>query len=176
MNDLFYLETQLPANDAWINNVAEIITSYDQRNYINQILTPEILALPALTSLANKALLVCKEYVQLRVNNMPQPPADWTREVPVSTVDKKQWQVLKEFLESPDQQFFDYRAIQHERTEMELAISRVVIDLKKETIRKGSPHTLRITKTMAAYERLMKDWNEDVMLLEKINKKAAGRT
>jgi hypothetical protein len=122
-------------------------------------------------------LIYCKnrgwEYVEHRVNNKPQPPTDWSGQVPVTTGDKKQWQALKEFLESPHQQVFDYREKQQQRNEMEHAISHVVIDLRTETIRKGSPHTLRITKTQAAYHRQMKDWNEDVMLLEKINQKVS---
>jgi hypothetical protein len=155
--------------------VSAIITGCKQRDYVNHILTPAILDLPVLTPVAYKVLISCKQYVEHRVNNKPQPPTDWSRQVPVTTGDKRQWQVLKEFLESPHQQVFDYRAVQHQRNEMEQAISRVVIDLRTETIRKGSPHTLRITKTQAAYNRQMKDWNEDVMLLEKINQKAAGQ-
>jgi hypothetical protein len=64
---------------------------------------------------------------------------------------------------------FDYRKNQNERNEMEKAITHVTIDLKTETIRKGSPHTLRITKTRAAYDRKMKEWNEDLVLLNKID-------
>lgn len=172
LSDVFYLVQQIPQTEAWVNNVAAIITGYNQRDYINNILTPAILALPVLTSVAYKVLISCREYVEHRVNNKPQPPTDWSRQVPVTASDKKQWQVLNEFLESPHQQVFDYRAIQNARNEMEHAISRVVIDLRTETIRKGSPHTLRITKTQAAYHRQMKDWKEDVMLLEKINQKA----
>ncbi len=174
LSDVFYLEQQIPQTEAWVNNVAAIITGYDQRDYINHILTPAILALPVLTSVAYKALISCRQYLEHSVNNKPQPPTDWSRQVPVTNGDKKQWQELKEFLESPHQQVFDYRAKQHERSEMEHAISHVVIDLKTETIRKGSPHTLRITKTQAAYHRQMKDWNEDVALLKKINQKAGS--
>ncbi len=94
--------------------------------------------------------------------------------MPETASDKKQWQVLKEFLVSPHQQVFDYRVNQNERTEMEYAISRVTIDLRIETIKKGSPHTLRITKTLAAYNRQMRDWEEDVKLLERVRGKAPG--
>jgi len=57
---------------------------------------------------------------------------------------------------------------------MENAISNVVIDLKTETIRKGSPHTLRIIKTQEAYDKQMKKWGEDLELLNKVIKKAEG--
>lgn len=175
LSDVFYLEQRIPQNEAWVNNVAAIITAYKHRDYINHIVTPSVLALPVLTSLAFKVLKSCKEYIEHSVSNKPQPPTDWSRKVPETTGDKKQWKILKEFLESPHQQFFDFRVNQHERNEMEHAISRVVIDLRTETIKKGSPHTLRITKTQAAYNRQMNDWNEDVMLLEKLNKKARGK-
>ena len=172
LGDVFYLEQQIPQTEAWENNVAAIITGYNQRDYINHILTPTILALPVITPVAYKALISCREHIEHRVNNKPQPPSDWSRQVPETTGDKKQWQVLKEFLESPHQQVFDYRVNQHERNEMENAISRVTIDLRTETIKMGSPHTLRITKTQAGYNWQMKDWNEDVMLLERIRQKA----
>ena len=86
----------------------------------------------------------------------------------------KQWQLLKAFLESPDQQVFEYRKNQSERIELENAIGQVMIDLKTETIRKGSPHTLRITKTQDAYKKKMKKWNEDMELLNKVIKKIEG--
>lgn len=175
LSEVFYLEQQIPQNEAWVNNVSATITDCKQRYYVNHILTPAILDLPVLTSVAYKALISCREYVEQLVNNKPQPPSDWSRQVPETTGNKKQWKVLKEFLESPHQQVFDYRAIQHERTAMENAISDVVIDLRTETIRKGSPHTLRITKTQATYHRQMKDWKEDGMLLEKINQKTVGK-
>ena len=40
--------------------------------------------------------------------------------------------------------------------------------VKTETIRKGSPHTLRIIKTQANYEHQLKNWHKDVALLEKV--------
>ncbi|HKG70012.1 MAG TPA: 2OG-Fe(II) oxygenase, partial [Segetibacter sp.] len=50
LSDVFDLEQEIPQNEAWVNNVAAIITGYNQRNYITNILTPAILALPVLTS------------------------------------------------------------------------------------------------------------------------------
>ena len=50
-------------------------------------------------------------------------------------------------------QIFDYRKAPVERTEMENAIRYVTIDIKTETIKKGTPHTLRLIKTQATYER-----------------------
>ncbi|MEO8416316.1 MAG: hypothetical protein ABI472_21825, partial [Ginsengibacter sp.] len=93
----------------------------------------------------------------------------WTRALPATKSNAKQWAILANFLQSPHEHIFDFRKNQHERSELEHTINNVTIDLKMETIRKGSPHTLRITKTQASYQRQMKQWNEDVALLEKVN-------
>jgi hypothetical protein len=55
---------------------------------------------------------------------------------------------------------------------MEQAIRGETIDLSMETIRKGSPHTLRLTKTQAAFRLSMKEWEEDVNLLKTIENSA----
>lgn len=167
--DLFWIEKKLPQDEAWINSIAEILTRDQERIYVNNVLIPQLLSLSERTVLAHKILLTCRQYLQERVTNKPQPPAGWSRQVPATTGDKKHWQLLKAFLESPTEQVFDYRKNQGERNDLENAIAHVVIDLKTETIKKGSPHTLRITKTQAAYNREMKSWNEDLELLNKIS-------
>lgn len=167
--DLFWIEKKMPQDEAWINAIAEILTRNLDRNYINHVLVPELLALTERTVLPHKILLTCRQYLQEQVTNQPQPPVDWSRQVPVTTGDKKQWKLLKAFLESPIEKVFDYRKNQSERNDLENAIRHVVIDLKTETIKKGSPHTLRIVKTQEAYNREMKSWNEDLELLNKID-------
>lgn len=52
--------------------------------------------------------------------------------------------LLETFILSPDEQFFDYRQYQAEKSDMESVITNVKIDLRTETINKGSSHTLRI--------------------------------
>lgn len=59
-----------------------------------------------------------------------------------------------------------------DRERMEQAIRGETIDLSMETIRKGSPHTLRLTKTQAAFRLSMKEWEEDVNLLKTIENSA----
>ena len=167
--DLFLIEKKLPQTEVWINNIAQLLTRNQERNYTNHVLIPQLLAQRERTILIHKILRTCKQNLQVRVTNKPQPPLDWSRQVPVTTSDKKQWQLLKAFLESPTEQILDYRKNQNERNALEYAISHVVVDLKIETIKNGSPHTLRITKTQAAYNREMKSWNEDLNLLNKID-------
>ncbi|OEK07889.1 hypothetical protein A8C32_15535 [Flavivirga aquatica] len=61
-------------------------------------------------------------------------------------------------------------ANQQLRQEVENVIKSVTIDLKTETITKGRPYTLKITKTQKEYEKLLKYWNEDTILLEQLKK------
>lgn len=71
-------------------------------------------------------------------------------------------------MESPTQDVFDFRRKQRERSQMEDAIKNEKVDLKMTTIRQGSPHILRITKTQKAYLNSMKEWRKDGELLEEL--------
>lgn len=168
LRDLFWIEKHLPQEEAWTNRLSGILTMNPQREYINYMLVPQLLVLTEKTELIKMLLLKCREFLQHRVNNQPQPPENWYRKMPSSASYKEQWQILKLFLESPDQQVFDYKKNQNERAAIESAITNVVIDLKTETIKKGTPHTLRITKTQETYQKEMKKWNEDMELLNNI--------
>jgi hypothetical protein len=171
LDDLFWLENKVPQDESWVNQIAEIIAGYHEQKYFNHLLVPQLLALTEKTRLTNKIIFICRQHLQERVDNKPQPPSNWRREMPLTTTHKKEWQLLKSFLESPDQEVFDYRKNQNERNDLENALRSVVIDVKTETIKRGSPHTLRITKTQAAYNNQMKRWNEERALLNNIMKK-----
>ncbi len=168
LDDFFWIEKELPQDKEWVNRMSEILIANPHRDYINNILVPQLMLLNDRTELTQILLLKSREFLQSRVNSQPQPPENWYRKMPFTKDYKSEWQILKMFLESPDQQVFDYRKKQSERTALENAIRNVVIDLKTETIKKGTPHTLRITKTQQAYGKEMEKWNEDVKLLNKI--------
>ena len=168
-SNLLSLERKAPQSQAWVAEMANLITTFRKRNYINEVLVAEIMTLKQKTPLSDSVLKICQEDLQQRVNNKPQPAANWTRALPDTKSNAKQWDILASFLQSPQENIFDYRRNQRERSELEHAINHVTIDLKTETIRKGSPHILRITKTQAAYQRQMNYWNEDLALLEKVN-------
>jgi hypothetical protein len=71
-------------------------------------------------------------------------------------------------MESPVERFMDLKKVQNERNLVEAAIRSEVVDLRTETIKKGSPHILRIIKTQADHERQLKNWHKDVALLGKV--------
>lgn len=157
-------------DDVWHKVTTETFTKVATRKYVNDVLVGVVLEWNKESALATRIIAVCKQDLAVRVNNKPQPPADWSRPLPQSSGRyKKVWALLADFLQSPVQQVFDYRKPQAERSEMESAIQNVTIDLRTETIRKGSPHTLRLIKTRDTYERDLAEWEADVMLLKKVN-------
>lgn len=152
----------------WDKKTTDAFTKKLTREYVNEVLMAEILEFGSKTTLAKKIMAVCQEDLARRVKNQPDPPANWSRAVPGNSGQYgKEWTILTDFLKSPTQQVFDYQSIQTKRTEMEYAIKSVTIDIKMETIRKGSPHTLRLIKTQNAYQRELAKWKIDVELLKK---------
>jgi hypothetical protein len=174
LKDLFHLESTLPQDEEWVAGMNRVLTEYNKRDFINTVLVPVILDFEKETPLSKALLSFSKNELQERVDNQPQPPANWTRPVPEDRRNARIWQMLAPFLQSPTEQVFDFRRNQQERNELEAAIQQAKIDLYTETIKKGSPYTLRITKNQAAYEKQRKEWREDVALLEKVGKKQEG--
>lgn len=171
LRDLLYLEKLLPQNNAWEEAMLSNLTTHRQRKYINNVLAGEVMAQEEIADFAKKLLLICRDDLIIRYYNKPQPPADWSRPVPQSDTHKREWKLLEKFMQSPVERVFDYKAVKQDREHLAYAIRQVTTDLEMETIRKGSPHILRITKTQAAYERKLKYWNEDGGLLKRVVKR-----
>lgn len=156
-------------NTTWIKNTTAAFTKALSREYVNDVLMVVLLEFSNKTELARQIMVVCKDDLKRRVHNQPIPPLNWSRPVPKGVGGKlKVWNILSDFLKSPDQKVFDYKSIQADRTEMEYIIRHETINLKMETIRKGSPHILRLIKTQDAYLRAMDKWKADVEWLNKL--------
>lgn len=168
LQDLLWIENKKPRNETWLNAITQTLTENPDREYVHKTLVPILIALKEKTKLSDKLQAGIKKYLQQQVSIQPQPPSNWTRQIPDTEHDKKQWQILEAFLASPHEHVFDYRRNQIERNNLESAIKRAEVDLKTETIKTGSPHILRIIKTQAAYNKKMKVWEEDLALLNKI--------
>lgn len=167
---LLELEGIWQLTENWSSEMCKSLVINITREEVHQKYAPLILKLNNKSLLKEKLQKFITGFLQNLVNNKPLPPENWTRAMPETTSYKKQWHILKEFLASPTEQIFDYKIPQAERTMMENAIRSVTIDLKMETIKKGTPHTLRLTKTQDQYNRELKKWNEDVSLLEELSK------
>lgn len=173
LESVLFLSKNNP-DQVWISTLLKSFTNpkFTNRYYVNKVLINTLLSkVETKNNFAITLADFCLGDLKKRTAIKPTPPKDWTRKVPNSNHYKRQWAILKDFIESPTENIFDYAIRQSERSEMENAIKNVVIDLKCETIRKGSPHTLRIIKTRKAYEKKLKDWKQDMLLLRQLKDK-----
>jgi 2OG-Fe(II) oxygenase superfamily len=173
VNNILAISSFYTENLIWINEIIKRITMEMPRAYVNKILIANLLEKDKILNqkLPSQLFLICKENLQNRVNNEPKPPTDWVREMPKigsSNYYGKAWKILEPFMNSPIESKFEYRQLQALRSEMESAIKSQTVDLKMETIKKGSPHLLLITKTQASFEHEHIKWTKDVQLLKKL--------
>ncbi|MEC3881019.1 2OG-Fe(II) oxygenase [Parapedobacter sp. 10938] len=157
------------SDEDWMGRLVEALVTPLTRGYVNNVLMPLIVETDPGNPLVDRLAKVGHRDLAARVADKPQPPADWSRDVPTADRYGRVWALLVGFLQSPTEQLFDYRANQSERSLVETALANVRIDIKTETIRKGSPHTLRLTKTQEAYENALAKWEVDVDLLEQLD-------
>ena len=163
---ILLLSQDMDKQKHWRKAIFERLTQPVTRTYVNEILVPILLkGKYDGYKLTRKLYAFSKAHLQTRVKAKPEQPSSWRRAVPDNKYHQDIWEILQPFLTSPTQQIFDYVRNESERKEMEYAIRDVDIDLKTETIRKGRPYTLRLTKTQAAYERALTEWEEDVVQL-----------
>ena len=156
-------------DDKWITEIVDTLTQNQERKYVNEVLITVLKNSKEKGKLYDLLYEKCLKNLSDRVNNKPQPLPDWKREVPKSGNFTEQWKIIKDFLESPVQKTFEYKRLQEIRRQMEYAILNSEIDLEFTTIKKGSPHTMLITKNNANYQRELKDWKEDADLLKSLN-------
>ena len=90
--------------------------------------------------------------------------------MPAGKSDRELWELLRPFLESPTERVFEYRKSEAYRQQMADAIGRETIDLGMETVKIGSPYTLKLTKTQAAYQLALRHWEEDMGLLGRVGR------
>ena len=174
LTEVLFWSIMLNDDEEWTNEITESLTKTLTRDYVNDVLIP---VLKTTHKAQKKSVLIenlthiCQQDLAERVSAKPQPPADWTRAVPQGKqYHQKLWDILTPFLISPTQQIFEYRQVQSSRTDMESAIRNVEIDLKMETIKKGSPHLLLITKIQSAYEKEYAKWQLDTVYLAEVEK------
>ncbi len=168
--DLFAIEKNWNLTEDWSLKMAKALFVNITRDKVHIIVNQQLLGKKDESLLRKNLKNLCVDFLQKSINNKPLPPKDWTMKVPKSKWDKEEWDLLKDFLISPTEQVFDYKQVKADRTAMYNLIRNTRIDLTTQTIKKGSPHTLRIIKTQASYERALKKWEEDGKLLDKVLK------
>lgn len=153
----------------WLYELLDALVSPGPRKYVNKVLVATVLADECPSGrLSNWLRQACIGDLQDRTAVLPQPPEDWKREVPSTNSHRKEWEMLRPFLESPTTQVFDYPQNEAGRDHLTRIIKSQKIDVRMETIRKGRPYTLRITKTQTTYETELKNYKEDQKLLRSL--------
>lgn len=153
--------------------VGKYLISFTSRSYVNNALVINLLEVHRdgyKHDLIKAVSNYCLEDLQHRTAERPMPPGDFSRKVPKSRDHKAVWDLLSNFLTSPTDEIFDYRARKDMRQRVEAVVRKANVDLQLQTIAKGSPHILRLTKTQAAYERQLKKWKQDSSLLNSLRK------
>ncbi|MEW7280738.1 hypothetical protein ABW636_19280 [Aquimarina sp. 2201CG1-2-11] len=170
IQDILQLSTFKSKDITWIEITTKKITKSLPRKYLNKVIIKALLNSKNKTPLFYSIKEVCLQELLHKTKEKPEPPINWTRKVPNSKHNSRVWEMLSPFLSSPIDSVYEYRANQQLRQEVENVIKSVTIDLKTQTITKGRPYTLKITKTQKEYEKLLKYWREDKMLLEQLKK------
>ncbi len=95
------------------------------------------------------------ESLRRRTAGPPTPPTDWRRPAELSCA-CPHCQDLARFLNGPDRSQWELKAVKQSRGHVEEVIRKARCDLDCQTIRRGSPHTLRCVKNDASYRRALK--------------------
>ena len=157
----------------WVDNTLAAMVQNASRTYINNTLCQALMQYQKAESKAPGMLALrlrefCEASLKERVANKPSPPGDWTRSIPAKDNRSEELKLLSAFMASPTAHVFEYRVNKEYRKQMERVIERFSLDLTCETIKIGSPHTLRLTKNQNSYEKSMRNWEKDVALLKMI--------
>lgn len=157
--------------NAWVEKTLNPLSKHPTRHFVNQVIYPAIIKYKGQKKLPSTLFTIqleafCLVDLQIRTAIQPQPPTDWAREIPLNKGLRKELDLIASFITSPT--MFEFRYVMREslRRDMEYAISQSGVDLSFETIKRGSPHTLRIFKNQNTYERKLKAWKEDLILLK----------
>jgi len=155
----------------WRSSVLEAIVHKASRMYVNDVLCQALIqyfntGADAPEMLALQLREFCIASLKERIANKPSPPNTWTRPIPIKKGRHEEWESLRAFMASPLERVYEYRKSQSYRDQLESMIKNSSVDLTCETIRKGSPYTLKLTKNQNSYEKSLREWKKDVELLK----------
>ena len=114
-------------------------------------------------------LKACRSQLAGRCTIPPQPPRDFRREHKLSCK-CNDCRVLSGFLADPDNEQLRLPLAKRRRQHLHQIIDGNGCDLTHVTERRGSPHTLVCTKTIASYEAACRIHERDTKNLARISK------
>ena len=107
--------------------------------------------------------------LEQRKSNPPIEPLDWVRGAAIGCK-CDDCETLRGFLIDPKVNILKLPMAEKRRIHLQDIIKRNKLDIRHETICKGSPFTLVCTKTNASYEAALKSYDRDLIYLSKVQR------
>jgi hypothetical protein len=139
--------------------------------------TPDRLLVPAIRGLMESAVMhasaarrlrtTCLDHLHARAAETLEAPRDWRRASSIGC-QCPHCRALSQYLVDPTQKVWILRAAASHRSHVEGAIKAAGCDLEVTTVRRGSPHSLVCTKNQASYERRVKQREDDLANIQRL--------
>lgn len=162
-----HLSDHAGLSDTEKNLAREAMTADLTRDYVHQVL-PAVAALWGTHYLAKACRKAALTWLRAAVAAEPVAPSDWSK--PVPKINHSIQKELAAFMRDPQRIRLDFKAVKEERSNLERLLKYGDYDLAFETIRQGSPHTLRLVKTHESYDRALREWVADGALLREMER------
>ena len=163
------LKNHTPEPD-WTDRVsAHLLQRLDRPSYLHETLGEALILNPAPNPLSERLHAATVEKLRERTAARPRPYPDLTRPLPAEMPSPAgPYKDLMQFLIDPKREVYEYRKAQAARTQLERYISSHQLDLDGVTIKRGSPHTLKLTKNDQSFHRAVHQFELDAALLERL--------
>jgi len=146
-------------------NAAEHILAWPKHFGVDAMVVPAVKRLVQSENHNGAALndlrLACIAHLENRIAEPLEAPKDWTRPSQVGC-DCQYCSELSLFLANPNEECWTLRVRQQIRDHVEDTIRHAKADLDRETLKRGSPHSLICTKNDASYQRRVAQRKQDL--------------
>jgi hypothetical protein len=161
-----------PLDETLADRAADRILAWPKTYGIDSILVPAITELAGLGAIRDLSAVqrlrtTCLEHLRARIAEPLEPPTDWRRESAVGCKCANCTD-LSRFLGDPACKTWTLKAAESARSHVEDSIRKAQCDLDVTTDRRGRPYSLICTKNRASYDRRVRQRNEDLANLKRL--------
>jgi hypothetical protein len=168
LGHLIALEIETKLNENFWNSIVDFLFQKINNEYLREVLIKWLLENDFNSYFYNLLKDNTIKKLKIIISEKPKEPNHWSKSIPETKNNKELWNLIKDFMASPIETNYDHKGYAAQREEIERILKQSNVDLRFETIRKGSPHTLRLIKTHKSYEDDLELWHKDLKYLEKL--------
>jgi hypothetical protein len=159
-------------DEALAGTAAAYVLAWPKTYKPDAVLVPAVCTLFGLADLKASSAVrrlrdACVAHLSARAGETLEAPKDWRRPATISCSCRNCGEVNR-FLGSPERQTWLLRAAEADRAHVEENIKDAQCDLDMMTDRRGRPYTLVCTKNQASYERQLKQRQQDLADLKRL--------